>query len=114
MIFQYQYKRLGQLISVDHYAGSNPQALDYCGTTVYPEMAWLSFVGNLDDLELVEFVDLDQEEQVSKESDKAKALAEAERIRKETLAAAEREDRKARAREESERVERARREWEGP
>ncbi len=64
MIFQYQYKRLGTLYSVDHYAGSNPEALDFCGTTVYPVDVMFAFQanatrdGNLD----IEFVDLDQEQ----------------------------------------------------
>ena len=53
---------------------------------------------------------------MSKEDDKKAALEEAERVRKETLAKAKEEDRRARAeqrRQDSERVERARREWEG-
>lgn len=65
MIFQYQYKRLGTLYSVDHYAGSNPEALDFCGTTVYPELAWFAFRDYLTDADYitfdgVEFVDLDR------------------------------------------------------
>jgi hypothetical protein len=49
---------------------------------------------------------------MSKESER-KALEEADRVRKETLAKAEAEDRAARAKEDRERIERARREWEG-
>jgi hypothetical protein len=70
MIFQYQYKRVGAHYSVDHYAGSNPEALDFCGTTVYPETAWTELQRYLEVINAAlprnaspfEFVDLDQED----------------------------------------------------
>lgn len=43
MIFQYEYARLGSMISVDVFAGSDPEALDFCGTVVFAENVFIVF-----------------------------------------------------------------------
>jgi len=65
VIFQYEYARRGSVVSVDVFAGSDPEALDFSGTMVFGEAAFMAFK---DLLLLVEewtgdeifFVDLDK------------------------------------------------------
>jgi hypothetical protein len=65
VIFQFEYARLGSMISVDVFAGSDPEALDFCGTVVFAEAVFMAFQESLQDeiftsLHEIYFVDLDK------------------------------------------------------
>ena len=64
MIFQFEYAQRGSTVAVDHYAGTDPEALEFCGTTVYDESAFLALKDRLTEdgvfPDEIYFVDLDK------------------------------------------------------
>jgi hypothetical protein len=62
MIFQYEYAQRGSIVSVDVFAGNDPEALEFCGTLVFPTDVMVSFQANAerDGNQDIHFVDLDK------------------------------------------------------